>query len=89
MRVRYKPSFRRDIRRIRDADLNRRIQRKITEIEAIVTISEVSGIGRLRSASGNHYRVRIGEYRLGVIVEGDLVTLLRFSHRSDFYRRFP
>ena len=89
MRVRYKPSFRRDVRRIRDADLHRRIQRKITEIEAVATINEVSAIGRLRSASGNHYRVRIGEYRLGVLVEGDTVTLLRFSHRSDFYRRFP
>ena len=89
MRVRYKPSFRRDIRRIRNADLHRRIQRKITEIEAAATINEVPGIGRLRSERGNHYRVRIGEYRLGLIVERDSATLLSFSHRSDFYRRFP
>ena len=36
-----------------------------------------------------YYRIRIGEYRLGLAVEGDEVTLLRFLHRSEIYRFFP
>ena len=37
----------------------------------------------------NHYRIRIGDYRLGIALEGDVVVLVRFRHRSDFYRGFP
>ncbi|MCY4653360.1 MAG: hypothetical protein OXC95_09380 [Dehalococcoidia bacterium] len=69
--------------------MRRRIDRKIAEIQAAATINEVSGSGRLRAASGNHYRVRIGEHRIGVVVEGDTATLVRFAHRRGFYSQFP
>jgi mRNA-degrading endonuclease RelE of RelBE toxin-antitoxin system len=89
MKVDSTPGFRQNLRRIRDAALRRRIDRKIAEIQAAATINEVSGIGRLRSASRSHYRVRIGEHRIGVVVVGDTATLVRFTHRREFYRNFP
>ena len=89
MKVDSTPGFRQNLRRVRDAGLRRRIDRKITEIEVASTITEVSNIGRLRPASRNHYRIRVGEHRIGVVVEGDTATLVRFAHRRDFYRGFP
>jgi mRNA interferase RelE/StbE len=40
-------------------------------------------------AKGNYYRLRIGIYRLGLIVENDTIILLRFVHRKDIYNYFP
>lgn len=37
----------------------------------------------------NHYRVRVGDHRLGIIVDGETVILVRFLHRRDIYRHFP
>lgn len=34
-------------------------------------------------------RLRIGDYRLGMIVEGEVVEIVRFLHRRDIYRYFP
>lgn len=82
------PGFIRDLRRIRDRDLQRRITRKIQELEEADSITEVSGIRAMRGWE-NHYRVRIGDYRMGLTVEGNVVTLLRFLHRRDIYRYFP
>ena len=65
MRIRYKPGFRRDIRRIRDADTIRRINSVIADLCDANSIGEVSNIRRIRAARGSHYRVRIGDYRLG------------------------
>ena len=89
MRVRYKPSVRRDFRRVRNASLRRRIERKIAELEAAAAISRVRGAEKVQSSSGNDYRIRIGDYRLGITVEGDVAVLVAFGARDDIYRRFP
>ena len=52
-------------------------------------MSDVSNVRRLNTPSGIHYRVRIGEYRMGITVEGDVAVLVAFGPRDDIYRRFP
>ena len=82
------PAFNRDLRRIRDRDLQRRIARKIQELEASDSISAVVGV-RPMTGWECHYRIRIGDYRLGLEVVDDVAILLRFGHRREFYRYFP
>ena len=36
-----------------------------------------------------HYRLRVGDYRLGLKVSGDTVEVIRFLHGRDICRRFP
>jgi mRNA interferase RelE/StbE len=45
----------------------------------------------LRKLSGadDYYRIRVGEYRLGVVIQGDKVEFVRCLHRRDLYRFFP
>ena len=57
-------------------------------MEAADAISKVSSVEKLNSSSGNDYRIRIGNYRLGVTIENEVAILVRFGHRSDIYRRF-
>lgn len=89
MEVERRTSFVRDMGRIRSAALRRRIEQTIECLENAPTIADMSGIKQIRSASGHHYRIRIGSYRLGIAIEGDAAVLVRFLHRSDFYRSFP
>ena len=89
MRTRLESSFNRDLRRIRDPSLLNRVNQKIAEIEAAPNLRSISGIRRVRAESGNHYRIRIGRYRMGVTVDGDVAVIVAFGHRSDIYRRFP
>ena len=35
------------------------------------------------------YRIRIGDYRIGVFIDGDIVEFARVVHRKDIYRLFP
>jgi mRNA interferase RelE/StbE len=41
------------------------------------------------TSEGSYYRIRIGDYRLGLLLEDDTVTIVRFLHRRDIYRYFP
>ena len=80
MKIETKSGFIRDMRRIRNANTRRRVERKLTELRNASNISEVSEVSRVRGERGRYYRIRIGDYRLGFMLQGDVVVL---------YRRFP
>ena len=80
--------FRRDARRLGSVQIRRRLDRVIQELIEASNITEVSGIRRLR-AEGQHYRIRIGDYRLGITMDGNTAILCRFLPRGEFYRTFP
>ena len=46
-------------------------------------------VRRLNTPNSIHYRVRIGDYRLGITIEGEVAVLAAFGPRDDIYRRFP
>ncbi len=35
------------------------------------------------------YRIKIGDYRIGIFVESKVVEMARFVHRKDIYKVFP
>ncbi|MCY3507326.1 MAG: type II toxin-antitoxin system RelE/ParE family toxin [Chloroflexi bacterium] len=88
MRVEYTPAFARDLKRERNAELKRRVERRIEELKAATAITDVTRAVRV-TAPGRYYRIRLGDFRLGFALVGDRVVLLRFMHRRDIYRYFP
>ena len=88
MKVDPNRGFTRDLRKIRSSELRQRVLRKIEELEAASAITEVRGAIKM-TGEGPYYRIRVGEYRLGLAVEEDVATLLRFLHRSEIYQFFP
>ena len=60
----------------------------IQELIEADDITAVSGVRRLR-AEGQHYRIRIGDYRLGITMDGETAVLIRFLPRGEIYRYFP
>jgi len=88
MKVEFKQSFARDLRRIKDKGLLNRVKETIEELEQAQSLSEVQEVRKLRGED-HYYRIRIGDYRRGIIVEGEVVTLVKFLHRRDIYRYFP
>ena len=88
MELEYGRRFARDSRRIDNRKLRENVQRKIEELERASSLWDVTGIKKLKFA-GDFFRIRIGDYRLGIELKGTKVELMRFLHRRDFYRFFP
>ncbi|MYB70570.1 MAG: type II toxin-antitoxin system RelE/ParE family toxin [Gemmatimonadetes bacterium] len=88
MKVKFSNGFTRDIGRIRNQSIRERIEKAIEQIERIDNFTETSNIKKLR-AGGNHFRIRVGPYRLGFLLENDTVVFTRCLPRQDFYRNFP
>ena len=89
MRFRIEKSFDRDVDRIKDKKLLRRLRTFILTIENVDTIGEILHIRKIEGYE-SYYRIKIGDYRLGMeSVSNREVALLRFLHRKDIYRYFP
>lgn len=71
---------------------DRRIKLKVLEIaEEVIAAESMTGIRNSKKLTGykNCYRIRLGDYRIGIVVENNLVIFAAFDHRSDIYRYFP
>ncbi|RMH57286.1 MAG: type II toxin-antitoxin system RelE/ParE family toxin [Bacteroidetes bacterium] len=89
MTVLFRKSFERDLKQLKgNRPIRTRLRRVIEQLETAETIETLANVRRMQGWT-DYYRIRIGDYRLGVKVEGDTVEVLRFLHRRDIYRRFP
>ena len=88
MNVRIAKSFEKDFKRNRDASLDVRIREMIVAVQEAQSLSEIKNLKPLAGFS-NSYRIRVGDYRLGIFTEGDTVIFARFLHRKEIYRYFP
>ncbi len=88
MKAEYRKSFARDLKRIKDADLLRRVKEVIERVEQIDNLQQITNVKKLRS-DGDYYRIRVGDYRLGLLMEGDILIFVRCLYRRNIYRYFP
>jgi mRNA interferase RelE/StbE len=88
MNATFRKSFTRDLKKVKDQAVLRRVREAIEQVEGA---ADLRGTGDLQKLTGteNHYRIRVGEYRIGVTVEGDTVDFVRCLPRRDLYRFFP
>ena len=88
MNVRFQASFARDLRALKDKALLERIKELIANIEAAQSLAEVPNLKKLHGSSG-YYRIRIGDYRVGLATEEGVIVFVRVLHRREVYRYFP
>jgi mRNA interferase RelE/StbE len=60
----------------------------IGQIKKADILSGISGVKRIEGYPG-YFRIRIGDYRLGVKLTENQIEIIRFLHRKEIYRRFP
>ena len=88
MKVEYRKRFLKELARI-PADHRKEIEDFVfKELPALQTVAASGNIERLKGYPG-FYKIRFGEYRVGLRTEGDTIILERVLHRKDIYRYFP
>ncbi|MBI4315746.1 MAG: type II toxin-antitoxin system RelE/ParE family toxin [Chloroflexi bacterium] len=88
MKVEFKSSFAKDLKKVKDTDLKARVKQVIEFVEKAKSLQEIKDIKKLKG-DDRYYRIRIGDYRVGLILEGETVAFVRILHRKDIYRYFP
>lgn len=88
MKVEFKESFLKDLRPVKDKNLLSRVKETIENLEKAEKLEEISNLKKLKGEHG-YYRIRVGDYRVGLKIESGEVTFVRMLNRKDVYRYFP
>ena len=89
LEVQYRQAFLKDLKQLKSSTSYQRIYEvAFTTLAAINTLEEIPDIKAMKGYSGR-YRIRIGDYRIGIEVNGDVIEVMRVLHRREFYRYFP
>ena len=89
MEVQYRQSFLRDLKKLKGQSVYQRIyELAFVKLSEIDTLRDVSSVKSMKGYP-NRYRIRIGNYRIGIEIQGNNVEVMRVLHRREFYRYFP
>jgi mRNA-degrading endonuclease RelE of RelBE toxin-antitoxin system len=68
--------------------IRHRLPALVRACKAASNIREIPGIKKLKGAPDT-YRLRLGDYRIIIFVEGDSLEMSHIAHRKDVYKHFP
>jgi mRNA interferase RelE/StbE len=86
--IKFESKFEKDLKLIKDRNLLSRLKQIILNCKQAENLAQINNLKKLQGYE-NLYRIRLGNYRLGIeIVENELI-FTRFLHRKDIYKFFP
>ncbi len=88
MRTEFLGHFFKSIDKLKSSDVKNDVVNAIMNVEQASDTSEIKNIKKL-SGHKFSYRIRIGDYRIGVFIENEIVEFAVVAHRKDIYKIFP
>jgi mRNA interferase RelE/StbE len=89
LRVEYRKLFLKDLKKLR----NQPVYQQIYDLTFVVLpeAADLQTLPNVKALVGttNRYRIRVGNYRIGLELNGETLEIMRVLHRRDFYRYFP
>ena len=60
-------------------------------VRAVMAADALQDIPKLKKLSGfkTAFRIRTGNYRIGILYQDGVVYFVAFAHRKDIYKEFP
>jgi mRNA interferase RelE/StbE len=88
MNFEIEKAFERDFRKLNSKELARSISEVIKQVSEASNLHEIPNLKKLTGYK-SAYRIRIGDYRIGVVTERNTIIFVAFAHRKEIYKRFP
>lgn len=88
MKTQFKKSFLKDIESLGNSAIKTRIRKAIAQAEEAPTLSQVENLKKLKGGEP-YYRIRVGDYHIGLVFHEDSLIFVRCLHRRDIYRYIP
>jgi mRNA interferase RelE/StbE len=80
--------FLKDIGKLPTAELKNEVADIILAVEAAASFSEIRHVKKLKGFK-TAYRIRVGDFRIGLLVTQQTVEFVRVVNRKDIYKLFP
>ena len=87
MIILYQKKFLKDLSRI-PSPFRKKIEDFVFNELPLLKFNEIESVEKMTGYS-RYYKIRFGDYRMGLYFEKDTLSLERVLHRKEIYRFFP
>ena len=88
MKVEISKKFKKQVNNCANNSIKSEIKEIIIKADLAKSISEIKNIKKLKGHK-NIFRIRLRDYRIGLVIIKDSIIFAAFDHRSDIYKYFP
>lgn len=88
MKIEFLEKFNKDLSKIKDKSVTAAVLATIEDVENSDHISSIKNIKKLVGFK-SAYRIRIGDFRIGIFITTQTVEFARIVHRKEIYKVFP
>ena len=88
MIVEFLSKFNKDLNKLNDKDVRASLLKTIENVESADNVTSIPNLKKLKGHK-SAFRIKLGDYRIGIFVEGNVVEMARIVHRKDIYKVFP
>jgi mRNA interferase RelE/StbE len=87
--VQYRQLFLKDLKKLKKTEIYERVyELAFVTLPNTDSLQDLVNVKAMTGYSG-HYRIRLGDYRVGIFVGENSLEMMRVLHRREFYRYFP
>lgn len=88
MQIELTRKFKKQVEYCKDRQLRSKV---LAIIQSVIESESMNEFANLKKLTGyrNNYRIRLGNYRIGIVINDKTVIFAAFDHRSDIYKYFP
>ena len=88
MKVLFEQSFAKDLKKVKDRRILDRVATLIQEVKEAENIQKIKNIRKLKGFD-SYYRIRVGNFRIGIDLDNETIVFVRILLRKDIYKYFP
>ncbi len=89
MIVRAKGKFYRNFENYGNKELANAMREALRQMKEAKDIAHITNLRKLKKFK-TFYRLKVmDDYRIGMEIRGNTITLVCFGHRNNFYQKFP
>lgn len=88
MNISYSKNFNKSLSKLSNKKLAEEVLTVIKLVKESATLASIPNLKKLKGYQ-NAYRIRIGDYRIGLFAESDSLFFAVFDHRKGIYKNFP
>ena len=88
MLVSFDKSFSKSLDKIKNKSVLSKIEKIIIDCENATSIKQITNIKKMKGFK-SFYRIKAGDYRIGIEILGNSIDFIIIAHRKDIYNQFP
>jgi mRNA interferase RelE/StbE len=88
MEVAFTKAFSKQIDALQNESLKSRLAQVVQNVILTNTLQDIANLKKMKGHQ-TAYRIKIGDYRIGLFFEESVIIFAYLAHRKDIYNRFP